>query len=73
MHRNLGLLLIAGGLVVAVVGVLVFSGALQWFGRLPGDIRIDGERTRVFVPVTSAIIASIVLTIVVNLVLRLFR
>jgi hypothetical protein len=40
---------------------------------LPGDIRIEGERTRVYFPLASMIIASIVLTIVVNVVTRWFR
>jgi uncharacterized membrane protein YidH (DUF202 family) len=73
VHRNLGVIVIVGGLAVVLVGVLVWSGALSWFGRLPGDIRHEGDGTRVFVPITSSIVASIVLTVVVNLVLRLLR
>jgi len=73
VDRNLGLLLIAVGLAVAALGALVWSGALGWFGRLPGDIRIGGERWRVFFPVTSMIVASVVLTVVVNLVSRWWR
>lgn len=71
MHRDLGPLVIAIGAGVVVVGVLLWSGALGWFGRLPGDIRIEGERSRVFFPITSMVIASIVLTIVVNVIQRL--
>jgi hypothetical protein len=37
-----GLLLIVVGLGVAVVGVLVWAGGLGWFGRLPGDLRLEG-------------------------------
>ena len=71
MHRDLGPLVVAVGVGVVVVGALLWSGALGWFGRLPGDIRIESGRTRVFVPITSMVIASIVLTIVVNVVQRL--
>ncbi len=69
MDRSTGLLIIGIGLVLVVVGVLATTGALSWFGRLPGDIRIQGERTRVFIPITSMILLSVVL----SLLLALFR
>ena len=70
--RSLGLLIIGAGLTLAVVGLVVYFGGLSWFGRLPGDIRYQGETTRVFVPITSMILASVVLTVLVNLFRRLF-
>jgi hypothetical protein len=73
MERSTGLLLVIIGGAVVVVGLLVWSGALGWFGRLPGDIRMEGDRTRVFVPITSMIVASVVLTILINLVARWLR
>jgi hypothetical protein len=65
----LGKLLIAIGVVSIVIGVLVLyvPGAIGWIGRLPGDINIDRNGTRIFVPITSMIIISIVLTVIVNL------
>jgi hypothetical protein len=41
-----------------------------WFGRLPGDMRYESARSRVFVPVTSMIVVSIILTLFMNLFLR---
>jgi hypothetical protein len=73
VDRNLGVVLIVAGLAIVGLGVLVWAGAFGWFGRLPGDIRVEGERSRVFVPITSMIVASIVLTVVLNLVLRFWR
>lgn len=73
MGRDLGPLIVAAGVAIVVVGLLVWSGALGWFGRLPGDIRYESGSSRVWIPITSSIIASIVLTIVINLVLRLLR
>lgn len=70
--RTLGVLIIGVGLTLAVVGLVVYCGGLSWFGRLPGDIRYQGETTRVFVPITSMILASVVLTVLVNLLRRLF-
>lgn len=64
------LLIIAGLLLIAVGLVWHFAPwLLNWFGRLPGDIRYESERTRVFFPVTSMLIVSIVVT----LLLYLFR
>jgi hypothetical protein len=40
---------------------------VNWFGRLPGDLRLGSGNTRVFIPITSMILLSIILTIVVNL------
>jgi len=68
--RTLGLLIVGLGLAIAVVGVLVAVGAFGWFGRLPGDLRFEGERTSVLVPITSMILVSLVLTLLLNLILR---
>ena len=61
------LILLGVGLVVA--GLLVWTGALSWFGRLPGDVRWEGERARVYVPIVSMIVVSVVL----SLLLWIFR
>lgn len=57
------------GLVLLVLGAISHyaPGLLNWFGKLPGDIRIETERSRVFIPITSMIILSVVLTVLVNL------
>lgn len=68
--RTVGLVIVGIGVAVVVIGLLVSVGAFDWFGRLPGDIRHEGERSRVFVPITSMIIISVVLTILLNLFLR---
>ena len=72
MTRPFGLVLVAVGLGVVLIGLLVWSGALSWFGRLPGDIRIERDNFRLYVPITSMILVSLVLTLLVNLVRRLF-
>lgn len=61
-------LMLAGALLLLVGAALQFApGLVNWFGRLPGDIRIESGNTRIFIPITSMILLSIVLTIVVNL------
>jgi hypothetical protein len=72
MERSLGPLIIGIGLAVIVVGLLVLSGALSWFGRLPGDVRIRGEHTRVYIPIVSCLVASVVLSLILGLVRRFF-
>lgn len=72
MTRPFGLVLVAVGLGVVLIGLLVWSGALSWFGRLPGDIRIERDNLRVYFPITSMILVSLVLTLLINLVRRLF-
>ncbi len=68
--RTLGLLIVGVGLAIVVIGGLVALGAFGWFGRLPGDLRFEGERTRVFLPITSMLLISLILTLLLNLFLR---
>lgn len=71
MDRSVGLLIIALGVGAIVIGALIWIGAFSWFGQLPGDIRIENDDTRVYIPLVSMLIVSIVLTVVVNLISRL--
>jgi hypothetical protein len=64
-----GPLLVGIGAVVILVGLLVWSGALDWFGRLPGDIRIEREGVRLYIPLVSMLLLSAA----VSLLLYLFR
>jgi Protein of unknown function (DUF2905) len=43
MGRNLGPLTVMAGIVIAALGILVWAGGFSWFGRLPGDIRIESD------------------------------
>jgi fumarate reductase subunit C len=72
MDRNIGVVIIILGIIAIVVGLLVTTGALSWFGRLPGDVRIKGERIQLYFPIVSMLIVSVVLTIALNLIRRLF-
>lgn len=58
------------GLAVVLIGVLVWSGALSWFGRLPGDIRVERENLRVYFPLVSMLVLSVVVSLVLYLVNR---
>ena len=64
--------LIAVGIGIACVGLALLYAPwlLSWFGRLPGDIHIERENTRVFIPLTSMLIVSIVLSLIVSFFFR---
>ena len=65
-----GALLVILGVVLVIVGLLVWSGALSWFGRLPGDIRVERPGFRLYVPWVSMLIVSVVLTLLLWVVRR---
>ena len=69
-RTSLGPTLVVVGVLVVAVGLLVWVGALSWFGRLPGDIRIERESVRIYVPLTSMLVLSLVLSLVLYLVRR---
>ncbi|HEY0542978.1 MAG TPA: DUF2905 domain-containing protein [Actinoallomurus sp.] len=73
MGRTVGPWLIGSGAMLLIVGLLAWSGGLSWFGRLPGDIRIETERTHIFIPITSMLIVSAGLNLLLYLFLFLFR
>ena len=74
-EMRFGNLLMLIGAGVIVVGALIrfAPGLFSWFGSLPGDIDIRRENSRVFIPITSMILASVVLTLVVNVLGWVFR
>jgi hypothetical protein len=67
-----GPLLMVVGLGIALIGLLVWSGTLDWFGRLPGDIRIERETVHIYIPLVSMVLVSVVLSLLVYLINRLF-
>jgi hypothetical protein len=64
--------LVLAGLAIIVIGLLVWWGGFGWFGRLPGDIRIERETVRVYIPLVSMLVISIVLSLLFNLLRRFF-
>ena len=70
--KSMGPLLVVLGAVIIVLGVLAWSGLLSWFGRLPGDIPIERSHTRIYVPISSMLILSVILSLLMML-FRRFR
>jgi hypothetical protein len=72
MNRFLGLWVILGGACLIAVVFLIYSRAFDWFGKLPGDIHYEGERTQVYVPFVSMLLVSLALSLIFYLLRRFF-
>ena len=69
--RSLGLIVIAAGILVVIIGGAITMGALSWFGRLPGDIRHEGDNVRIYAPIASMLLVSVVLSVALAVFSRL--
>ncbi len=65
-------LLIAAGVVLIVIGVLAHFGLLAWFGRLPGDVRIERDGFAFYFPITTMIVLSVALSLLLRVLRELF-
>ncbi len=63
------ILLIAGGVIVVVGLLLVFSQHIPFLGKLPGDIFIKKDNFSFYFPIVTMLIVSIALTIIINVIL----
>jgi len=70
-RKNMGILLIAVGVIIVIVGLLVyFSDRIPLIGRLPGDIRIQRENFTFYFPLATSIILSVVISLILYLIRR---
>jgi hypothetical protein len=67
-----GKLLAVIGFALVIIGLVIHYAPwlINWFGNLPGDIRIEDEKKFVFTPITSMLLVSVILTIIINLFFR---
>jgi hypothetical protein len=70
MSPELGRILLILGVVLVIVGGLAALGVRIPLGRLPGDIAIEGERGGFYLPITTMILVSVLLTLLFNLLIR---
>ncbi len=71
MNPQLGKVLMGVGGVLVLVGLIVyfFHDKLSWIGRLPGDVRLERENFRLYMPLATCLL----LTVLINLILWLLR
>ena len=69
--QSIGRVLLVVGVVIALVGgALALGLRIPLFGQLPGDITIDRDNVKVFIPLGSMLILSVLLTLVLSLLNR---
>ena len=70
MSPAVGRYIIIIGILVVIVGVVVyfFGNRLGFLGRLPGDIRIEGEKGGFYFPIVTCILLSVIISVVVRII-----
>ncbi|NMB99498.1 MAG: DUF2905 domain-containing protein [Thermoanaerobaculaceae bacterium] len=72
--RFLGFVLISASFLLAVMGILLLlEKPFSFFGKLPGDIRIEKENFSIYIPITSMALISLILTLLLNIISRFFK
>ncbi len=71
--QGIGKFVVVAGLALAVLGLVIWFGGRLGLGSLPGDLRFGDERWGCYVPIGTMIVLSLVLTIIMNVLLRMFN
>ena len=69
--RTVAYLFFAAGAAAIVIGLLVLGGALRWFGHLPGDLHYSSKNVKVYAPLASMLLLSVLLSVVLAIVRRI--
>jgi len=74
MNAETGKGIIIIGVFIILIGVVIyfFHDKLNWIGRLPGDIKIEKENFRFYFPFTTMILFSLIISVIVQLIKKLF-
>ena len=62
-------ILIAVGLILLISGIILQHAPwlLKWIGHLPGDIHFESRNFKIYIPLTSTLLISIILTFIFKL------
>lgn len=71
MTQQTGKIILAAGIILVIAGIAIyfFHDKLQWLGKLPGDIRIERENSRIYFPWVTMLLISLL----INLLIYTFR
>ncbi len=74
MDQQTGKYILIVGLIIVLTGLLIyfFHDYFKWIGKLPGDIRIEKGNFHFYFPLATMIVISIVITIIINVLKRIF-
>jgi low affinity Fe/Cu permease len=61
-----GRFLVIAGTVIIVLGLVFLMSDKLPIGRLPGDLKFGGERFRIYIPIATCVLLSIIITLIVN-------
>jgi hypothetical protein len=64
------ILIILGGIIVLTGLVMQFSDRIPFLGKLPGDLTVDRGNVKIFFPITTCIVISVVLSLLLYLIQR---
>ncbi len=67
---DIGRLLVGLAAVLALLGGVLIIAGRAGLGRLPGDISLGGGGARVYIPLATCLLLSVIATIVLNLLVR---
>jgi uncharacterized membrane protein len=72
--EQVGKTLIIIGIILVIAGLIIYfaGNKLSWLGHLPGDIKIVKENVRIFIPVTTMILISLLLSLILYLIRKFF-
>ena len=62
MQHPAWILILVGLIIVGIGAVWLLAPSIPWLGKLPGDIRIEGENFKFYFPVVTCIVISLLLT-----------
>ena len=70
---QLGRILIITGIILVVAGLIAYFAGdkLNWLGHLPGDIRVEKENFRLYFPITTMVIISILVSLIVAIIRKI--
>jgi hypothetical protein len=73
--EQLGKILILSGIILVIAGLIVYFAGdkLGWLGHLPGDVRIEKENIKIYFPITTMIILSVLISLIIFIIRKLFQ
>jgi len=73
--REMGLWIILIGIFIFFTGAILYTAPalFKWFGNLPGDIKYEGKNIKIYIPLITMLIISILLTILINVVFFILK
>ena len=72
MNYHIGKILLVAGIIITILGLILTFGEkiaiLKYFGKLPGDIRIEKDNFSFYFPIATCIVLSIIITVILKII-----